>query len=168
VRLFIAAFIALAATSARAQDQEPKLIDRLLRPNMNLKNSAQGKTFVAGGATVDKQVPAKSFGFRQGVIEKTFAGQRELQPKTVPTRAFVASKTVANVPSTGWASNARSTYRTGPEWATGPAPESGKSVAVAQFATRPFLGRGKSQKALSQKDTPLTVDQVRELLNKSK
>ena len=34
--------------------------------------------------------------------------------------------------------------------------------------TRPFLVQGKSQKALSQQDKPLTIDQVRELLNKNK
>ena len=49
------------------------------------------------------------------------------------------------------------------------APESGRSVAVGSFAgNRPFLGRGKSQKALSARDTPLTIEQVRELLNKNK
>ena len=33
---------------------------------------------------------------------------------------------------------------------------------------RPFLGQGKSQKALSAQDRPLTIEQVRELLNKNK
>jgi len=49
------------------------------------------------------------------------------------------------------------------------APENGSSLPVAPFAgNRPFLGQGKSQKALSAQDTPLTLEQVRELLNKSK
>jgi hypothetical protein len=49
------------------------------------------------------------------------------------------------------------------------AQENGNGVVGVPFAgTRPFLGRGKSQKALSARDTPLTVEQVRELLNKNK
>jgi hypothetical protein len=44
-----------------------------------------------------------------------------------------------------------------------------KKVNGREFAeNRPFLGKGKSQKALNQHDTPLTIDQVRELLNKNK
>jgi hypothetical protein len=34
--------------------------------------------------------------------------------------------------------------------------------------TRPFLAHGKSQKALSAQDRALTIDEVRELLNKNK
>ena len=53
--------------------------------------------------------------------------------------------------------------------ATRIAPENGSSLPAAPFAgNRPFLGRGKSQEALSARDTPLTIDQVRELLNKNK
>jgi hypothetical protein len=33
---------------------------------------------------------------------------------------------------------------------------------------RPFLDQGKSQKALSRQNPPLTIEQVRELLNKNK
>lgn len=36
------------------------------------------------------------------------------------------------------------------------------------FLDGPFLDRGKSQKALSARDKPLTIEQVRELLNKNK
>jgi hypothetical protein len=49
------------------------------------------------------------------------------------------------------------------------AAEADRNVTVASFAgNRPFLDRGKSQKALSAHDTPLTLEQVRELLNKNK
>ena len=33
---------------------------------------------------------------------------------------------------------------------------------------RPFLGEGTRQEILSQEDKPLTIDEVRELLNKSR
>jgi hypothetical protein len=44
-----------------------------------------------------------------------------------------------------------------------------KLTDVREFSgTRPFLVRGKSQKALSAQDRPLSIDDVRELLNKNK
>jgi hypothetical protein len=49
------------------------------------------------------------------------------------------------------------------------APQSGKKVASGAYAgNRPFLDEGKSQKSLSRKNEPLTIEQVRELLNKNK
>jgi len=41
--------------------------------------------------------------------------------------------------------------------------------AVREYAgNRPFLDKGKSQKSLSAQNKPLTIEQVRELLNKNK
>ena len=49
------------------------------------------------------------------------------------------------------------------------APETNASALVREYAdNRPFLGKGKSQKSLHAQDKPLTIEQVRELLNKSK
>jgi len=38
-----------------AQHQEPSLVDRLLRPNMELKNNAQGKKFGANSAVIERR-----------------------------------------------------------------------------------------------------------------
>jgi hypothetical protein len=64
----------LSATliTAHAQQQEQKLLDRLLKPEMSLENSAQGKQFTAGGATIDKQARTKSFYVRDRRAEKQF------------------------------------------------------------------------------------------------
>ena len=49
------------------------------------------------------------------------------------------------------------------------APQSDKKVASRSYAeNRPFLDQGKSQKSLNRKNAPLTIEQVRELLNKNK
>jgi hypothetical protein len=49
------------------------------------------------------------------------------------------------------------------------ASESGETTAAREYpGVRPFLGKGKSQKALQAQNKPLTIEQVRELLNKSK
>jgi len=54
-------------------------------------------------------------------------------------------------------------------YATQSARENGKNVPGTPFAgSRRFLVQGKSQKALNARDTPLTIEQVRELLNKNK
>ena len=50
-----------------------------------------------------------------------------------------------------------------------PSAYSTKKYATRDFAgNRPFLGQGKSQKALHAQERPLTIDEVRELLNKNK
>src|SRR6266540_4086939 len=49
------------------------------------------------------------------------------------------------------------------------APQSDKRVATRAYAeNRPFLDEGKSQKSLNRQNAPLTIEQVRELLNKNK
>jgi hypothetical protein len=47
--------------------------------------------------------------------------------------------------------------------------DSNKSTSDRTFAgQRPFLDRGKSQKSLDRQNPPMTIEQVRELLNKNK
>jgi hypothetical protein len=47
--------------------------------------------------------------------------------------------------------------------------DSQKTLSSHGFANeRPFLDRGKSQKSLDRQNPPLTIEQVRELLNKNK
>jgi hypothetical protein len=49
------------------------------------------------------------------------------------------------------------------------APQSDKKAASREYSeNRPFLDQGKSQKSLNRQNAPLTIDQVRELLNKNK
>ncbi len=44
-----------------------------------------------------------------------------------------------------------------------------RSAPGREFAgNRPFLDEGKSQKSLNHQEAPMTIDQVRELLNKNK
>jgi len=65
--------------------------------------------------------------------------------------------------------NSRSAYPT--QSARGPrdASQSDKKVASRAYAgNRPFQDQGKSQKSLNRQNAPLTIDQVRELLNKNK
>ena len=160
----------LAVVSATsAQEQEGKLVDRILKPNMSLVNSAQNKQFGATEFSVAKRAPSPGFYTQDRTPEKSFAADRAFSPSQFAARPFRAEDT------TGIISARSKLVKTGmvyvPSAADGArvASESGESLAGASFAgNRPFLGRGKSQKALSARDTPLTIEQVRELLNTNK
>ena len=151
-----------------AQEQERKLIDRLLKPNMSLANPAQDKQFSVTPASVDKRAPSQSFNTRKTSRPKSFAGERAFVAKQFATQNFVAGDSRANI-STRHVTKTDAVYFASAVHGTRVAPESDATLAAATFAgNRPFLGQGKSQKALSAQDTPLTIEQVRELLNKNK
>ncbi len=58
--LFLA--LTVCTSLSHAQEQERKLADRLLRPDMTLINSAQGRKFIGAEAIqMDKKLAAKSF-----------------------------------------------------------------------------------------------------------
>src|SRR5437016_12546714 len=57
-----ACLLLLAALSCvRGQDQERKLVDRLIKPDMALQNEAQSKKFSAGGASTNKRAKVGTF-----------------------------------------------------------------------------------------------------------
>jgi hypothetical protein len=171
VRMIILSLILSAGVPAtRAQEQEAKLVERILRPNMSLVNSAQGKQFGAAGTLVAKKVPARNFRTWERSPAKSFATGNASSPGQFTTRRFVAQDETANI-STRSQSSTDMVFVASTANSTRVAPENGRdlTMALAPFpGNRPFSGRGKSQKALSARDTPLTIEQVRELLNKSK
>ena len=152
-----------------AQEQEAKLVDRILKPNMSLVNSAQNKQFHTAGASVANTAPTRSFAAPNNSLSKPFPGERTLSAPQFGSRPFQAGDRVADVSARSTPAKTEMVYVASAVQSTRVAPENDLSVAATPFAgTRPFLGRGKSQKALSARDTPLTIEQVRELLNKNK
>jgi hypothetical protein len=156
------------ASAISAQEQERNLVDRLLRPNMSLVNSAQNKQFCARDISVRRRATPKSFPTPDTSLAKPFASERAFSSRQLAAGQFRAGDATANT-------SARSELKTpmvqvvsAPN-GTRVAAENGGNLAALPFAgDRPFLGRGKSQEALSARDTPLTIEQVRELLNKNK
>jgi hypothetical protein len=162
--VFALAFVA----SATAQEQERKLIDRILKPDMSLQNSVQEKQFVARGATATRQAPTKEFYVRERKPEKSFF-TRVFGTKNFNARNSRYQNMQASLATRTRIAKADVPYSTAAYRDVEPAREAEKAVEVSEFSgSRPFLIQGKSQKALSQKDTPLTIEQVRELLNKNK
>lgn len=157
-------------STARAQDQERKLLDRLLKPDTTLGSSEQNKKFMADGASVHKRATIGAFYLHQKPKPKTFSQTRDFSSWQFNAQSFHQRK------------DGRAKFLSGQ-----PVRDSGRSYSVAPHAdlpaahdankmkgsrdfsgNRPFLGQGKSQKSLSQKNRPLTIEQVREILNKNK
>lgn len=168
-----AAGVAASPPRATAQEQggqDRKLIDRILRPDMSLSNPVQnksfngGKSFAAGKASaprpfwfVNKTNPHR---FVSGSFwgAKGFWGggsQYATAPASTATKfaPFDSDRTVATkTKSVEAAYDAGRTYRTRPQ------------------ETRPFLNQGKTQKELDAQQAarkPLSIDEIRELLNKN-
>jgi hypothetical protein len=153
-----------------AQDQEKKLVDRLLKPDMTLQNAAQNKKFVGDGSvSVNKHASVGAFYIHQKPRSKSFSGTRDFSTTQFYSQSYRSGRTAYPVSSQQTVANSKAAYanRTAP--GTGNAPESGKKVASRSFAgSRPFLDEGKNQKSLNKQNEPLTIEQVRELLNKNK
>jgi hypothetical protein len=150
------------------QEQEGKLVDRLLRPNTSLGSSEQNKKFTADRVSVDKSARVSTFYLQRKPDSKTYSNTHDYQAGQFKADAFDSAGSGNSLLA------ARSTVPTG-SYATPAARASAelrdghKHVGGNDFAgNRPFLDKGKSQKSLDHKNAPMTIDQVRELLNKNK
>lgn len=167
--LLPAAILALSVLPAPAQEQEKKLIDRLLQPDMSLQNSAQSRQFTSIGSTTTKQARTKSFYVAERPAEKAFSGPREYHTPTFDLRKPRHPTTQAKLTTRTTIAKTKDPFSTFAYRDVKTAPAADKIAETSEFqGTRPFLAKGKSQKALSAQDRPLTIDQVRELLNKNK
>jgi len=153
---------------AQAQEQENKLVNRLLRPDMTLQNSAQKKKFVAASISPDRAAPIRRFFWQEKKNTKAYSNTREFSARQFNSPSFYSGRNSAHL--TGNAVH-KSDLAFGTHTATGlrGASDGDKKAMSREFAgNRPFLGQGKSQKALSQQSRPMTIEEVRELLNKNK
>src|SRR5262249_55921872 len=167
-----AVFIVLAILirCACGQDQERKLIDRLLKPDMALQNDAQNKKFTAEGlAPINKPASVGSFYIHQQTSSKNFSGTRDFARSRFYSRAYHGGRSAYEASSQQTMANSQFAHANHTASGVREEPQSGKKVASRAYAgSRPFLDEGKSQKSLNQKNAPLTIDHVRELLNKNK
>ena len=163
----------LGVSTALSQEQEGRLMDRLLKPNATLANPAQNKKFADRQmASFDKPARTSTFSMSPRPVEKTFSEkERAFTPQQFAARHFRAGDSPAYISSRSQPVNDDRIILTPAATAgTRVAPEgSGVTAPVREYASsRPFLEKGKSQKSLHALDKPLTIEQVRELLNKSK
>jgi hypothetical protein len=156
--------------TAVAQTQEKKLVDRLLRPDTSMVNPAQEKQFAAkAGVSFEKRALSRSFSTQEKPLTKSFSGERALNPQQIAGRPSRLGGSSANLSSRTEFAQTDRIISAPPAPGIRTAPETNSTVAVREFSgNRPFPGRGKSQRALQAYNRPLTIEQVRELLNKSK
>jgi hypothetical protein len=162
----------IGISTALAQEQEHRLMDRLLKPDASLANPAQNKKFTGAHATsFDKPAHTKSFYSPRKSPAKTFAeSDRVYSPQQFSARHFRAGDSAAYIASRSQPVKDDNLIAL-PAAAAGTrvASESNEVAPTREFASnRPFLDKGKSAKSLQTQNKPLTIEQVRELLNKSK
>jgi hypothetical protein len=167
VAIWLLVLAALSCVSG--QDQERKLVDRLLKPDMTLQNDAQHKKFLADGASINKQASVGTFYVQKKSNQKNFSGTGRFSTQEFSSQPFHSKRSAFNVPSQQATRNSRSAYASQSAQGVRDASQSEKKVPVRAYTeNRPFLDEGKSQKSLNRQNAPLTIEQVRELLNKNK
>jgi hypothetical protein len=167
-KLIATSLLLLAAFSfARAQDQESKLVDRLLRPDMTLQNTAQKQTFIAAaGASINKQATVGTFYVEKKSNSKGFSGTRGFSAQQFNSQSFPGTRSASGISSQQAIGNSRPAYATRTARGTRDAPQSDKKVASRSYAgNRPVLDPGQSQQARHRQNAPHTIEQVREMLN---
>jgi hypothetical protein len=153
----------------RSQDQEHKLVDRLLKPDMTLQNDAQHKKFVPDGASMNKRATVGTFYVQKKSNQKNFSGTGQFSTQELNSQSFHSKRSAFNVTSQQATGNSRPAYADQSARGVRDASQSGKRVPARVYAeNQPFLDEGKSQKSLNRQNAPLTIEQVRELLNKNK
>lgn len=146
-------------------------MNRLLKPNTALQNSAQNKKFGANKQSVDKRATAATvpaFYVANKSNPRNFSASRAFRAETVESHRFWDAKRQSTSSDkhirVGSNSSASMSYQK-IENAYG----GDRSVKARDFSDqRPFLDRGKAEKSLNRRNPPMTVEQVRELLNKNK
>jgi hypothetical protein len=157
----------LGLSASWAQQQETSLVDRLLRPNMELQNKAQGKKFVASSAVIEHRGSVGTFLLRPNRVEKSFVDTHELTTTEYPSRSFSTGRTISSTQDRS--ASTREPVRTSSvrDIHSANVPHNGGTSRM--FADQhQFREQGKSQKSFDRQNPPLTIDQVRELLNKNK
>ena len=161
--------VLIVLSCVHAQEQESKLVDRLLRPDTTLRNNAQNKKFIADGASINKRATVGTFYVQEKSNSKSFSGTRDFSARQFNSQSFHGTRSASGISSQQAVEDSRPAYATRTARDVRDAPQSDKKVASRSYAgNRAFLDQGKSQKALNRQNPPLTIEQVRELLNKNK
>jgi len=168
-KLLAVGLIVLPLYCVRAQQQERSLEQRIMQPDMTLENNAQNKQFVADKTSVKKKAHVSTFYMEKKPQQKDYAGTRNFRSGEYNTDNYkqsggrvggtLAEKTASQTTYSESSKAAR----------TKEAYDQNKTPKSRQYAgSRQYLEQGKSQKSLNRKNRPMTIDEVRELLNKNK
>ena len=100
---------------------------------------------------------------------KSFSGAKDFSTTQFYSQTYRGGHTAHEVSSQQTVGNSKAAYANQTARGVHDASQSGKKVASRAYGgNRPFLDQGTNQKSLNRKNEPLTIEQVRELLNKNK
>ena len=135
---------------------------------MDLQNSAQGKTFDLNAYAATRSSAVREFVVKPARKEKSFTGTRSLAVQEYRSRSFQNdSRNSGSFQSR--AANVAGQLPTPAAAGIREARDANLKISCRNFpGDRAFGEQGKSQKSFDRQNPPLTVDQVRELLNKNK
>jgi len=161
----------LASSLAHAQQQERKMEDRIMRPDMTLGAAEQNKGFgTQKSFSSSSSSSSKPFSFLphfalKGFFSKTYSGSKNYWTGDYQPYARNSNLGLAKAPQ-----GSEKHFET-KTMAVSDAREGGKGYAANSiFPTKQGHQEGKSQKALTQETAgkPMSIDEVRDLLNKNK
>jgi hypothetical protein len=162
------AVILLSGTVARAQETEAR-IQKILHPDTNSTSHLTEKSYYGG----------KSFQQTGPAYTKNFYYTEHYSPKEFTTRSYYGATPYSTGKFATHAANTKGEYEI-PNAAkkadtktaeTKESSDSRKGYSTRDYSTREYRDRGKSQEILDlqKKDLkPMSIDQVREMLNKNK
>jgi hypothetical protein len=168
-KLLAICLLLLPLCCIHAQEQERKLVDRIMKPDMGLANDAQNKKFTADRTSVNKRAQVNTFYVQQGSRAKSFSGTGEFSAKQFGAATYnngdsAVARNLSDKNAQSWTYSAASKSHH-----TGAAYDQKKAQSSRDYAgNRPYLEQGKSQKFLNRKNRPMTINEVRDLLNKNK
>ncbi len=140
-----------------------------MEPNMSLENDAQNKKFTADKTSVHKKANVQTFYVEQKSPGKNYSGTREFSSNQFVSRNFNQPSDAAVQNLAGKKSAAGNYSESTKVAATKASSDANKGQSSRDYAgNRPYLEQGKSQKSLNRKNKPMTIEEVRELLNKNK
>src|SRR5262245_17763842 len=94
----ICILLSAAVCCVRGQDQEKKLVDRLLKPDMTLQNDAQNKKFTGdGSASINKRASIGTFYVHQKPRSKSFSGTRDFSTTQFYSQTYHGKRTAYEV-----------------------------------------------------------------------
>ncbi len=142
-------------------------MDRLLRPNMALGNESQNKRFAADKASIDRHARVSTFYLQKRHEANAYSNTREFNTGKFSGRSYDVA--AANSLLAARSTSPMRSYDAPSARASVELRDGHRAVSGSNFGgNRPFLDEGKSQKSLNSKKKPMTIDDIRELLNKSK
>jgi len=156
-----------------AQQQERKLLDRIQRPDMQLESQFQSKSYTGSSGTKFKSSPLseKSYGANESPLTKEFSGSRSFLGIKNPWfgQRIFAAKPATLISRTGFdPSKSYDVQRA--STATYVAASKKANSSKTEVLPKPFLVQGGAQGAMQQISDKvkkeMTIDDVRELLNK--